>query len=153
MEIKIEGLDRAMRKLTALENREYVKGTMQACVLLAKNHIAVYPPATEANSPSRKRWYERGFGTRYRRKDGTIGGRRTSETLGRKWATEVTDKGLVGKIGNNASYARFVHDADKQARFHAARRWRTDKDTFAAVEPKIQRIWQAAIAKVMEGTK
>jgi hypothetical protein len=138
-----------MRKLTALRNREYVEGTMQASVSIAKNHISVYPASTEANNPARNRWYERGYGGRWRRKDGTVGGRRTSETLGRKWATEVTDGGMVGRIGNNASYAPYVHDAAKQARFHGARGWRSADDTIKAVGDKIQRIWQAAIAKVM----
>jgi hypothetical protein len=51
--------------------------------------------------------------------------RRTSETLGRRWTTRATDEGLTVVIGNNASYARYVHDARFQWRLHGLRGWRT----------------------------
>ena len=147
MTIEIQGLDRAMRKLTALKNREYVEGTMQASVSIAKNYIAVYPASTEANNPARNRWYERGYGGRWRRRDGTIGGRRTSETLGRKWTTKVEDRGMTGKVGNNVSYGPYVQSHRLQAGFHRRRGWTTDEQAAKRQTPSIQALFRDAIER------
>jgi hypothetical protein len=61
------------------------------------------------------------------RKDGSVGGRKTSESLGRKWTVATRDSGWSVLIGNNASYSPYVHDAEEQASFHAARGWVTDQ--------------------------
>ncbi len=46
-----------------------------------------------------------------------------SEMLGKKWIVEPVSDGAL--LINSASYARFVHDAKKQARIHAEHGWQT----------------------------
>ena len=112
--IKIEGLDRLQGKLRNLEDLKGVKTAMRAAAVHVKGEIAKYPPASEANRPNEQgRWYERGYGPRW-----LGGGKKTSETLGRKWTVAERDQGLTQIVGNNVSYGPFVQDPDKQAAWH-----------------------------------
>jgi len=115
--VRIEGLDKLMGKLERLKDLQPVKTALKAAAEHVKGKIAQYPPATSANSPAQRRWYERGYGPRWRRADGSIGGRKTSETLGKKWTTRATSGGLGQIVGNNVSYGPFVQ-GDQQASFH-----------------------------------
>ena len=147
--IEIKGMEAIQRKLKALEPREYAIGTMEVSVALLKNDIAPYPPATDANNPMARKWYERGYGNRWQRKDGSIGGKRTSQTLGRRWTTKVEMGGMRGTVGNNATYGPFVQSAAKQTWYHRRTGWRTDEQAIARVGPKIRELWSKAIAKIM----
>ena len=112
--------------------------------------VAEYPPESEANLPNH-RWYERGYGPRWTRKDGSIGGRKTSEMLNRSWGIERKTWGAI--LGSRASYSPAVHHHKEQARFHKGRGWMTDK---AAVDKvirsgKMDRIVKAAVKRVLKG--
>ena len=114
----IKGMKKLTRKLDTLAKLKGAKRGLKAGAVHVKGKIAQYPPSTTANSPGNPtgRWYERGYGPRWlRKRKGGVGGRKTSETLGRKWATRSLNSGLTQMIGNNASYAEFVHDAEEQA--------------------------------------
>lgn len=123
--VRLEGLDDLQRKLGA-DFRPMMRAATLAIAAEIQGKIAPYPPSTEANQPGSGRWYERGYGPRWTRKDGSTGGRKTSETLGRRWA--LGNYGDIGaKLGNAASYAPFVHAESDQALFHARRGWLTDR--------------------------
>ena len=111
--------------------------------------MRTYPPQSEANAPkAHGRWYKRGTGTMYARKDGGITVRRTSQMLNRRWSMRRTFTNTLAEvvIGNSASYVRFVHDARKQARFHGRRGWRTAQDAVARFGPEIRADIERAIA-------
>lgn len=145
--IEIQGLDEALQKLETIGRADYLPAVMQAAASDLMGWLAVYPPASSANDSSEDRWYERGFGPRWRRKDGSIGGRQTSETLGRRWTTQVAPDGLWARVGNNASYARFVQGIE-QAWFHAKRGWRTTVQAVQERGPEIVAKVQAAIEAI-----
>lgn len=85
--------------------------------------VLPYPPAGAANRPNAQgRWYERGYGPRWRRRNGRIGGRKTSQLLNRSWA--ITRVAGGARLQNRASYSGAVH-GDDQAAFHARRGWQT----------------------------
>jgi len=112
--------------------------------------VAKYPPATEANQPNH-RWYERGYGPRWSRKDGTVGGRKTSEMLNRSWGIKRLRWGM--QLGSRASYSPVVHHHEEQASFHKARGWVTDKQAVDKLlaSGKVDRAVKAAVAWVMKG--
>lgn len=126
--IEIRGMDALLAKLDKLEAGKLLKPFVQSALLDAKGFIAEYPPSTEANIPYQRRWYERGWGSKWLRKDGSVGGIQSSQVLGRSWTTQTTDSGLGGIVGTKVTYARAVQDRDKQASFHARRGWRTVQD-------------------------
>lgn len=106
------------------------KDGLHAAGLYLKGRIAEYPAASSANTPKPYpgRWYQRGYGTRWTTKGGVLRGRKTSETLSKRWTTVKSNGGMIITIGNNAKYARYVHSAQYQARFHKSRGWITDAD-------------------------
>ena len=112
-----------------------------------QNVLAPYPPAPAAGNP----WYERGFGTKYRRKDGRITGRRTSEMMERKWSI-ISRSAMKAVLMNKASYSGWVHDSDDQTSRHAATGWQTDQTAADIIERSgiAQRIAEEAIAKVLK---
>jgi hypothetical protein len=131
----LEALERAPEVATPLFEQ-----AMTRSLLAIEGRVAEYPPESEANRPrawrgsayslaTQKRvslntWYERGYGPKWVRKDGTVNGRKTSRFLGRHWTQEVHVRGgdLEGTLGNSASYAPEVHGRE-QASFHAERGW------------------------------
>jgi hypothetical protein len=121
--VELRGYDRLERKLGAIEAKRIAKGVLMAAGKDMEGYTAPYPAARGGNG---RCWYERGFGTRWRRKDGSIHGRQTSEGLGRRWEVKPIND-LSVSVGNNASYAPYVHDAEAQAGVHKGR-WKTIQD-------------------------
>lgn len=155
--IRIEGLDRIQDKLKQLEPRRFMTAVMAVCLADIKDDIAAYPPASEANRPRSftsggvNRWYERGYGSRWARKDGSVGGSPTSEELGRSWTTRVEQHGMRGVVGNKVSYGPFVQDEREQAPFHKDRGWTTIQEVAKRQAPKAIKRIQAAIRKILRG--
>jgi len=147
-----------IRVVVPPELRRALDGNMQRVVqraspgIIRELHatVAKYPPATAANQPNH-RWYERGYGPRWTRKDGSIGGSKTSEMLNRSWGTQRKSWGMI--LGSRASYAPVVHSHEEQAKFHGARGWVTDKQAADKViqSGKVDRIVKAAVARVLKG--
>lgn len=151
--IEIDGLERLQGKLKTVESGQYLRAVLQAAALDIKGYMAWYPPSSSANDPAQRRWYERGYGPRWRRQDGTIKGYHTSEMLDRKWATarpRIDTRGLTARVGVKVSYAPYVQSAKEQAWFHRARGWRTDEDAVRERGPHIIRQVQAAVRQILE---
>ncbi len=87
-------------------------------VLELKDLAAAYPVAGRWNSaPGTKgdnRWYQRGYGSRWLRKDGTFGGSNTSQRLQQSWNTEVqrTDE-FTASAFTDVTYAPYLLDEEK----------------------------------------
>jgi len=145
--MKLEGLKELERKLGPIQAGKYWKALLQAAASDVKDYIAVYPAESIANSPQARTWYERGFGPRWYRKDGSVGGDKTSETLGRRWTISANSERSI--VGNNASYARAVQSAEEQPPFHARRGWRTDEETIDKMRPKVVEKMRRAIDKIL----
>ena len=153
MTITDKGFAEAVKKLHSLNQLRAIRPDIKAATLYIKGEIAQYPPGTSANVPGPypKKWYVRGYGPQWARAGGGWGGRRKSETLGRKWGIKMQDGGLTGVVGTNVSYARYVQDDELQARFHKSRGWRTVQDV-AQKDGKVAiRIISAGIARVLAG--
>lgn len=149
-DIQIEGLDALVAKFGELQGGAYMREVLTVGGTMLKNFIAQYPLASEANTPYQRRWYERGYGPKWMRKDGSVKGLKTSETLGRKWSVVArSDTEVV--VGNNASYAPFVQSAEKQANFHRQRGWRTDDMAIKETAPKIVAMAQREIDRILGG--
>ena len=147
--VEVKGMDAWIRRLQKAGDLSQLRGTMQAATLMLQNEIAEYPPESEANVPYQRRWYERGFGPRWTRRDGSMGGIRTSQTLGRKWTTYVSPNGLQGVVGNNVTYGPYVQSKAKQARFHKARGWKTDEEVIKNQRPAIVQLFKGAIERLL----
>lgn len=149
IEISVEGLEEKIRALQKLAKLDSVKAAIRAGALHIKGKINIYPPSTIANNPAQKRWYERGYGSRWMTKYG-VHGRQTSETLGRKWTIKETNGGMGAVIGNNVSYASWVHDPQMQTGFHAAHGWKTTEQVADAERDTVTREIVSAIDREID---
>jgi len=121
------------------------------------SYISEYPPISEANmvGPYPKRWYTRGIGPHWALKGGGFNFRKTSQIMADRWSIERRNDGSEVIVGNNATYAPFVHGADKQPLFHAKRGWRTDEQTVELMRPVVLEKVREFVKKYLEtkGTK
>ncbi|MBU0495048.1 MAG: hypothetical protein KKA73_13435 [Chloroflexi bacterium] len=121
--VTYEGFDELIRDLEAVD---YAAAGQVAAVAGAEEVRGVmtpYPPQPAPANPDR--YYVRGYGQRWKRKDGSEGGRQTSEQLGQSWAVEQEGTGAI--LGTRVSYAPPVQGAETQTGRHAATGWKTDE--------------------------
>jgi hypothetical protein len=136
MPIQIQGIDKLMRKLTLAAAIQTLEPPMYRGVNRLEAFMKYYPPAPSGSK------YIRGYG---------FPNRPTSEKYGQRWTTKVTSSasGLVGKVGNNASYAPWVGSSMFQTRFHARTGWPTDAKAIAANGKAIMADFQSAIDRAL----
>lgn len=141
---EIKGLDKlltALRKFPdATQKALQEAGKESAEVVLEEKGLRQYPPETPANLPPTP-YYVRRRGTQYANYLAP-----TSENLGKKWYVKPDKLGV--KIGNPASYAKWVH-GDEQANAMAKIGWRKLKEVGQKKVPAIQKIYQSAIDYVI----
>ena len=127
--------------------RARIHAVVRAGAQNIKATISPYAKSTFANveKPYPGRWYQRGYGQKWALKGGGANGRKTSESLGQRWTVKSNAARLSAIIGNNASYSRYVHDAQQQARFHSARGWVTDEEAIEKELPAIERMLKQQI--------
>ncbi len=156
---KVQGakqLERAFAEAPARIMRG-LKAMMGGATELIRSGVADYPPETAGNKPraftsgGQNIWYERGFGSRWARKDGSAGERQTSETLGRSWTTEVRGfaAGVRGIVGTRASYAPLVQDEKQQTAVHKRHKWPTIQSVFKEKRREIIKLFDSVIARII----
>ena len=153
---QVNGVDELVRKLRKPLN-DSLRTASLAIATEIQDRMSPYAPMSQANSPSNPtgRWYERGYGLRWKTRKG-VGGRETSETMNRRWAIQPTNNGATLK--NLASYSAYVyHDPEDtgsphQAWFHKARGWKNDADVIKSVvsDGTVQTVVTKAIIKELE---
>ena len=149
--VEIKGMDKLLRKLKSFEDMKKVIPGLEAGANHIEGVVKEYAPKSEANTPGRAGgWYERGYGPKWLRKDGTWGGRKTSERLREQWAVTSKNRGLTWIIGNSVSYAKYVH-GDEQAGFHAARGWKTIYDVARDESDTVLKFVKDRVDKILEG--
>ena len=148
--VTVVGADKLIAKLTRVGQ---LNGAMRGLLGATKETQGIikrYAPASSANSSARKRWYQRGYGPRWRRRDGSVGGKKTSERLGTRWSHKIDRANLTGTISNNASYAEYVQGV-RQARFHRRRGWQTGDMVFKKHGTRLVRIIQVEMDRDLKG--
>ena len=143
--IEVEGIEKVLKALKRFPKKipKYLgqAGHESATrVILPEEGLQNYPPETGANRPPTP-YYIRGKGTQTASKNYF-----NSENLGKQWYTKST--GLDMKIGNRASYARWVHGVE-QAKAMARIGW---KQLFKTAKDKvgdIKKVYDAWVAKAI----
>lgn len=147
--ITIEGLEEVLEKIKTLGELKHFIAAMKASAEHIKGTVDVYPPESEANIPYQRRWYERGYGPKWMRADGSIGGRKTSKMLNRSWTISQENGGLTQIVGSNVKYGPYVMDENKQASFHKARGWKTIQTVAKEETPRILQFIKDEIDKII----
>lgn len=142
MSVTIQGVDQFVKKYTPLQRNQILQAPMERGVERIKGFMAKYPDQKNPNSR-----YIRGRG--WADADGRVRVL-TSENLGKRWATRVTTtgNGLIGKVGNNASYGPFVQSDAFQASVHRGW-WQTDRDAIRQNRRVIVRDFEGTIQRAI----
>lgn len=150
--VEIRGLDELTRRLDSFKDLKKVIPALEAGANHLEGVVKEYAPKSEANKPGGpgSRWYQRGFGPRWARKDGTWGGRKTSEVLRSRWAVQSKNHGLTWIIGNNATYAKYVH-GEEQAHFHKDRGWKTIFDVVKQESDTVLNFVKDRVDRILAG--
>ena len=159
--IEVQGLQGLLKDLDPKKVDRAMKVGMDGAMRIVRGDLK-YPPKSEANQPRGFResfsistmrphnsWYQRGLGTKYIRKDGSIRVDATSEKLGGSWSERVKHMGSVwyARLDTDVSYARYVHDSEKQPQFHKGRGWQTLQDIVRKRQKQIGQMFAQAIQR------
>jgi hypothetical protein len=148
----IKGMDELVRKLDTVAKLTGAKRGLKAGAEHVEGTIKEYAPKSAANAPkAHGRWYERGWGSRYKRLDGAVTGRKTSETLKAQWSVKSRDSGLTQIVGNSASYNIYVHSAKEQAGIHKRRGWKTDEQVLKSEGDDVLKFIQQEVERELGG--
>ena len=134
-----------------------LKAMMGGAVELIRSGVADYPSETAGNKPrtfqsgAQNTWYQRHYGPKWARKDGSVGSAETSEVLGESWTTEVRGfaAGVRGIVGTKASYAPYVQDEKRQAAIHKQNKWPTIQGVFKDKRREIIQLFDSVIARII----
>lgn len=144
--ITVVGLERVQAGLSQYKDRimEYMYSAVDEVsqVILDTEGLRKYPPETEANRPPTP-YYIRGVGTQY--KSSNSG---SSEKYGTQFYTEAYADGM--KIGNRASYARYLTDDEEQTAVMAEKGWRKLIEVATEKLPEIVRTMQGWVDKLIK---
>lgn len=134
MSSRIVGDRKLIMKLQSLKDLSFLRPVLKSNIAHVENVAETYPPETAANFPNDEgKWYERGYGNRWLRRGGGVGGSPTSEQLGDNWRSRV-ESNTRARTDNPTSYGPYVMGS-KQAGPLARIGWKTT-DTIAAEESK-----------------
>jgi hypothetical protein len=144
--ITVVGLERVQAGLNQYKDRimEYLYSAVEQVsrTILETRGLKLYPPETEANRPPTP-YYIRGVGTQY--KNSNSG---SSEQYGTQFYTEEYAEGM--KIGNRATYARYLTDDEEQTKVMAEKGWRKLIEVAREKLPDIVRTMQGWVDKLVK---
>lgn len=150
-EIELRGIDKVRRLLDVRHVETASRRAIGKFAREVKLRAVPYPPEGPWNQPGPypHRWYQRHFGPRWGRKDGSIGGRNTSEVMQKKWYDKTVSP-WQAVVGNKASYADWVV-GEQQAAVHRQHGWKKLADVARETMPLWERLLAVEVERAMEG--
>jgi len=136
--MKIKPSEKLQKIIDSLASPTVKRAILARAAQELLDRAAVYPEEGAWNSPSRQRWYQRHFGTRYRRKDGVVTGRNTSERLQKSW--QIEDNETSASIWTAVSYAPFLYDQSQRASWAAEHGWLTGDEILEEYYPRFEAV-------------
>ena len=146
MQVEVEGLDRllaAFKKFPKQVARNMSAAAREAAndVILPTKGLQRYPPLTDANRPPTP-YYLRGTGTQLKSRN-----LMNSEIMGKQW--NVKREGYLARIGNRASYSKYVHGED-QAKAMGAKGWRKLLEVAKEKKAQITKVYNGWVKKTLK---
>ena len=162
--VTVEELTELRKLLNSEEAIKHAKLGLKTAAADLINVLIVYPPPTAGNqargfntviSPKTGKfnnmWYHRGYGSRWARKDGSIGERNNSEDLQHSWTQKAEHAGMTQVVGTNVSYAPYVMRGGTtdphQTTVHATNGWKTVQTIAKQEEERLVKVVRDQIAK------
>jgi len=146
---RIEINDGAVSKLFQRFDHSHVmqvlRPPMEASLLSLHDDLTDYPPPSRGKVRFKSAKQRRYFFWALKQGVITVPYVRTGK-LGQSWNTHIdeTGSGMYGKIGTNMGYAKWVQNAESQARIHQGN-WLTDEGAFGKRRDEIVLRFRKAI--------
>jgi hypothetical protein len=127
----------------ASRRRVLIRGSLEL-----KDRYIVYPkegpwnryPGAKPRTDGKAIWYQRKFGPRYMRKDGTTGGRNTSQNLQVSWNYEIGADDYSSSVFTPVTYAPYLFDPEKRVGWAAAHGWQDVNEIAENYAPRFVQI-------------
>lgn len=147
MEIRVEGAEELIGKLTKLDQMERVKAEVMSAGRFLQGKLKQYP--RKAYVPNRliatSDRVRRGFFYHLKKGDISVPYRRTGD-LGKKWTVQARRSGWEAVIGNNLPYvAAYVQG--KQTFQHTQSGWLTVAQATSVYAPRVEGMIRSALEK------
>ena len=140
--------------------REVLNGREEALKRGAKRLkeiLADYPPEGAWNRPpgtrGDNRWYERGYGSRWKRKDGTIGGINNSQQFNKSWRDNIEPEKGTAEVYTEVTYAPFLMVREQRVNWASAHGWRTTDNIIDEFVPEFEQIVLDVIDENVKGIR
>ena len=145
--------DIAKEILDIIDNPESRKRILEQAGKALKLLVEIYPaPGPWNREPGTRgdgRWYERGYGSRWRRANGTLGGANTSEQLNRSWMVK-NDNDKSTSVYTGVSYAPYLFDPEKRVSWARGHGWLDINETAEEFDESFEKIITVEIEKELE---
>jgi hypothetical protein len=144
-EIKIEGYDKALKRLAAAGKLDAAKNAIANAAIYLEGKASIYP---KVNRLTRMEVYGESFQSDAQRRlifakiaSGEIpyerGTTRSSEDLETSWTIKETNRGLGAEIGSDTSYGLYVMGDDDQTEYMDAVGWKTTDEIVSEERSKV----------------
>jgi hypothetical protein len=126
--------DKLLKKIEGIISNEITRRRLLTrAILELKDLASAYPVAGAWNhAPGARgdnRWYQRNFGSRWKRKDGTIGGTNNSQQLQKNWRSEVMKRDeFSASAFTEVTYAPFLLDDEQRVSWAELHGWQSLND-------------------------
>jgi len=141
----------AVRKwlIDVVDNPQARRQVLQFATEELKQRAEVYPapglwnfePGAQGNGI----WYERGWGSRWRLRDGRLSGRKTSQKLDRSWRKEIGESNYHASVYTEVTYAPYLLDPEQRVSWAEAHGWQTIDDISDSYAPRFEELVLEAI--------
>lgn len=124
-------------------------------VLELKDRAAAYPPEGPWNKApgvnGNNIWYQRQFGRRWLKKNGTLGGLDTSQRLQKSWQVEVQRGDAFSAAAyTQVTYAPLLLDPEKQVNWAPGHGWQTVDEIAEGYAPRFVALVLAEIDREID---
>ena len=131
--------------LALITDKDARRKVLMRAVLELKDLAAAYPVAGAWNkAPGTRgdnRWYQRQFGARWKRADGTLGGINNSQRLQKSWQTEIQRKDeFTASAFTAVTYAPFLLDDTRRVHWAAGHGWQSLDEIEKDYAPRFEKI-------------
>jgi hypothetical protein len=148
--LRIEGVDRVDKKLGRIAAGQFLSIPMEQSLALLQADLTRYPRRSQKPAHLRGRFVsdrQRRYVMMLVRQRGVPYRRTVSAGLQGAWTYRITlnpGGGVLGVLGNNKEYARYVQGDQDQAQIHRGN-WPTDRQVFNHRERQIVGFFRRAI--------
>ncbi len=137
-------LTELLKKINAvITDKDARRRLLNRAILELKDLASAYPEAGKWNSApgtnNDGRWYQRNFGTRYQRKNGTISGRNTSQRLKENWRIDLQGNSIASTY-TEVTYAPYLLDPAQQVHWASPHGWQNLDEIEDEYAPRFEEI-------------